>query len=137
MKRSDIRGGIDTSVLVRLLTGDPELLSKQAFSYLAETQSQGRHLLVSDLVISEAYFACQHHYKMPKNALLAGLHKMLAEPIFVLDAGVLNLLSQPGPASAKPGFVDRLIYADYASQGARLVTFEKSAANLLDVDVLA
>ncbi len=47
---------------------------------------------------------------------------------------VLHSLDRP--ASAKPGFVDRLIHAEIHSMGGKLATFEKSAARLPDVIVL-
>ena len=47
------------------------------------------------------------------------------EPVgFSLDV----LQNTPHLATAKPGFVDRLIHAEIRSQGGQLLTFEKAAA---------
>lgn len=46
-------------------------------------------------------------------------------------------LALPNLASAKPGFVDRLIHAASQTANTTLVTFEKAAAKLPDTLVLA
>ena len=136
MSLSEIRSGLDTSVVMRLLTGDPEPLYRQAIAYLGETQALEQRLLVSNLVIAEAYFACQFHYKMPKKDVLSGLYQLLSKPIFAVEQPVIELLGQPGMAKAKPGFVDRLIHLEYSGPGASLVTFEKASSKLDRVHVL-
>ena len=129
--------GVDTSLLVRLLTGRPEALAAAAKEFLAEMESAGAPVFVSDLVVAEAYFACQHHYGIPKGDVLRGLHELLAQPTFQVPEDLLELLSRPGPDTAEPGFLDRLIHAEYARSGLPLVSFEKAAARLPDTRVLA
>ena len=136
MNRSEIRAGLDTSVLLRLLTGQPEPLAQTACGYLAEVEEAGAALYVSNLVVSEAYFACQHHYRMPKADVLDGLLALLSTPTFVVQPTLLDLLARSGLAYAKPGFLDRLIHAEYAASGLPLVTFEKSASRLSGSRVL-
>ena len=46
---------------MRLLTGQPAPLAEVAREYLAEVEESGSVVFVSNLVVSEAYFACQHH----------------------------------------------------------------------------
>lgn len=55
---------------MRLLTGQPAELSSAARAYMAETEQAGAKVFVSNLVVMEAYFACQHHYGMPKADVL-------------------------------------------------------------------
>ena len=56
------RYGIDTSVLVRLITGEPP----DAFSYcekeLTALAEDGARVFASNQVIGEAYVTVQHHY---------------------------------------------------------------------------
>ena len=61
MSQPKIRAGLDTSVLMRLLTGQPAPLAEVAREHLAEVEESGSVVFVSNLVVSEAYFACQHH----------------------------------------------------------------------------
>jgi len=137
MSRPEIRAGLDTSVLMRLLTGQPVPLAVLARGYLAEVEESGSVVFVSNLVVSEAYFACQHHYRMPKAEVLAGLSILLSTPTFVVQPGLLDLLAMDGLATAQPGFLDRLIHAEYAASSLNLVTFEKAASRLPHVITLS
>ena len=130
MSSPEIRAALDTSVVMRLLTGQPQDLSLAARSYMAGVEQTGAKVVVSNLVVLEAYFACQHHYGMPKDAVLAGLQQLLSLPTFVVHPQLLPLLATPGLATAKPGFLDRLIHAEAESARLPLVTFEKAAARL-------
>ena len=136
MSNPEIRAALDTSVVMRLLTGQPLDLAHAARSYLAETESFGAKVFVSNLVVLEAYFACQHHYGMPKAAVLSGLHTLLAMPTFVVHPNLLPLLVTDGLATAKPGFLDRLIHAEASTARLPLVTFEKAAARLPGTQLL-
>jgi predicted nucleic-acid-binding protein len=107
-----------------------------ARTYLAETERLGAKVYVSNLVIMEAYFACQHHYKMPQADVLRGLRTLLSLSTFVVHPQVLSLLSTDGLATAKPGFLDRLILAEACGVNLPLVTFEKASARLTGVEVL-
>ena len=72
------RFGIDTSVLVRLLTGEPEadfaLCVRKLRSLMEE---EGAEVLVSNQVIGEAYIAVQHHYGVSRDDARAGLLDVL------------------------------------------------------------
>lgn len=97
---------------------------------MAETEQEGAKVFVSNLVVMEAYFACQHHYGMSKAAVLDGLRALFAMPTFVVHPQLGSLLSTANLATAKPGFLDRLIHAEAATAHLPLVTFEKAAARL-------
>jgi predicted nucleic-acid-binding protein len=129
--------GLDTTVVLRLLTGEPE---GQARAALAEVQARvrrGARLLVSDLVVSEAYFALQHHYGVPKDAALALLDRFLRESGVQGLGAAGRVLETPGLATARPGFVDRLIHAEYVHSAGEILTFEQAAGRLPAVRVLA
>ena len=130
MNLPEIRSALDTSVVMRLLTGQPLDLATVARSYMAETEQAGAKVLVSNLVVMEAYFACQHHYGMSKAAVLDGLLKLFSIPTFVVHPQLISLLSIPTLATAKPGFLDRLIHAEATTDRLPLITFEKAAARL-------
>lgn len=127
---SEVHAGLDTSVLLRLLVGQPEDQYQTALHFMAAVEMAGDRVLVSNLVIAEAYFACQHHYGISKADVLLGMGTLFARQTFVVHPAVLELLSRNGIASAKPGFLDRLIHAEYARFGTPLATFEKAARKL-------
>ena len=73
------RYGIDTSVFVRLLTGDPDSDYKKtlrAFEKRLEAQPQAE-FFVSNQVIGESYIALQHHYGIAKDNARAALLAVL------------------------------------------------------------
>ncbi len=96
----------------------------------------GDRVLVSEIVLAEAYFALQAKYRVPKAEALLRLRELVESG--EVEAGIAaEVLQTPSLASAKPGFVDRLIHAGYGGEGARLVSFEKSAGKLPNTRVLA
>ena len=132
-----MNAGLDTSVVLRLLTGMPENLAQCALSEVQRKIEHGDTLLVSDLVVSEAYFALQHHYGMPKAEALDLLSSFLCETGIKALGAAVSVLATPNLASANPGFVDRLIHAEYRRQAGETLTFEKAAGRLPGTRVLA
>lgn len=130
--------GLDTSVLVRVLTGEPRDLALVALSYLLEREQAGDRVLVSDWVLAEAYYALQYHYGASKRDTLDALGDFLASPGIEGTGEVAAVLAIPDLESAKPGFIDRVIHRNYLRSGAEEVaTFERAAAKLPNVRVLA
>lgn len=129
--------GLDTSILVRLLTGEPRDLALAALSYLLERKEAGDRVLVSDWVFAEAYYALQYHYGASKKETLDALNDFLAHSGVEGTGEVAEVLSTPSLESAKPGFIDRVIHRNYLRSGAEEVaTFEKAAARFPHVRVL-
>lgn len=129
--------GLDTSVLVRVLTGEPHHLALVALDYILERQEAGDRVLVSDWVVAEAYYALQHHYGASKKDALDALADFLASPGVEGTGEVPAVLATPNLESAKPGFIDRVIHRNYLRSGAEeVVTFETAAAKLPHVRVL-
>lgn len=130
--------GLDTSVLVRVLTGEPRDLALVALDFLLEREKAGDRVLVSDWVLAEAYYALQHHYGASKRDTLDALGDFLASPGVEGTGDVQAVLATPDLESAKPGFIDRVIHLNYLRSGAEEVaTFERAAAKLPHVRVLA
>lgn len=136
MSPPEIRAALDTSVVMRLLTGQPPDQTAAARRYMAEVAKADARVYVSNLVVMEAYFACQHHYGMPKASVLKGLHTLLSMSTFVVHPQLLPLLAMEGLATARPGFLDRLIHAEAATARLPLVTFEKAAVRLSGTQML-
>jgi predicted nucleic-acid-binding protein len=132
-----MRVGLDTSVVLRLLIGEPHRQAERAWRSIVEARLAGDKTVVSDLVVSEAYFALQHHYSVPKSAALKQL-QILLDSGDVSAAGCAgSVLKVPHLANAKPGFVDRLIHDGYvAADIDRVLTFEKAAGKLPHARVL-
>jgi len=128
--------GLDTSVVLRLLTGEPEAQARLALAEVQTLTTRGVSLFVSDLVTSEVYFALQYHYAVPKVEALSILAQFFAESGVQALGAAAAVLSVRGLAKANPGFVDRLIHAGYISSVGEVLTFEKAAGRLQSVRVL-
>lgn len=100
---------------------------------LTEVQAlltRGATLLVSDLVIAEVYFAMQYHYGISKDTSLLLIGRFLAESGVKPLGAAMQVLSTPNLAKANPGFVDRMIHAEYVRSAGEMLTFEKTGARL-------
>lgn len=128
MNMADVH--FDTSVVMRFLVGMPLSQFRAAARYLDHLRDGGGSAWVSDLVLSEAYFAVQQYYDLSKADALEALNKFARLPGIHVTPHALEILSIPNLASAKPGFVDRLIHGEAMEAGQTLVTFEKAAKNL-------
>lgn len=124
--------GLDTSVLIRLLIGLPPAQAATALEFVKEARATGRDVVVSDLVISEAYFALQTHYEVPKAEAIDALREVLRSGLVEPAEGpaVLEALERTARSPSNPGFVDRLIHAQYERMTARMASFERAAARL-------
>jgi predicted nucleic-acid-binding protein len=124
--------GLDTSVVLRLLTGEPARQAENALAYHKELTAAGRRAVISDLVVSEAYFALHAHYQVPKKSAVRVLLEFLQSGFFEPEdnGSALEALESISISSQKPGFVDRLIHAQYGKIPADLVTFEKASGKL-------
>lgn len=123
------RFGIDTSILVRLATGDPETGFRQCVRELtALVEGESAEIYASNQVIGEAYIALQHHYgvtkKEARKALISVLQSGLVEPLN--GTGVFNALE----ATAGCSLLDRLIADDYQRADLTTLTLDRMMAAL-------
>ena len=131
-----MRVGLDTSVVLRLLVGQPKDQTERAVEFLDELSQRGDEPVMSDIVAAEVYFALQHHYGISKRNSLAGMRSLFKSGEIKPLGAVTEVLAINGIASAKPGFVDRLIHAAYLQDAEALATFEKASKKLKSARVL-
>jgi predicted nucleic acid-binding protein len=134
MSGKDSLVGIDTSIVLRLLTGQPTRQAKRAVRFLDELAAKGKSASVSDLVIAETYFALQFHYEVPRATAIESLRAFAgSEEIVCLGAAGTVLAAGVGSG---PGLVDRLIHGEYMRFCAKMATFERAARKLPGTEVL-
>ena len=123
------RFGIDTSVLVRLATGDPEGDFQRCVEELrVRVEDQGGEVLASNQVIGEAYVALQHYYRISDAEARAALINVLTSGMVSPSNGrpvILALQSRGGP-----GLFDRLIADDYSRNALETLTLDRRMATL-------
>ncbi|MCX7113972.1 MAG: hypothetical protein NTX45_28665 [Proteobacteria bacterium] len=123
------RYGIDTSILVRLVSGDPEGLYEQCVQRLSVlVQEQGAEVFASNQVIGEAYIALQHHYGITKSDARSGLASVLQSGLVTPrhGQGILDILA----TGTGCGLIDRLIADDYRRDGLVSLTLDRKMAGL-------
>ncbi|MBZ0248229.1 MAG: hypothetical protein K8F93_01110 [Burkholderiales bacterium] len=123
------RFGIDTSILVRLVTRDPESEFDDCVRKLSRlVERDGAQLLASNQVIGETYVALQHHYGVAKADARHALGSVLASGL----VGPLNgdEVFAALEAHSGCGLLDRLIAGDYRSAGLVTLTLDRKMAAL-------
>ena len=129
------RLGIDTSILVRLLTGDPEDGYHRCVEVLTGfVEGEGAEVFASNQVIGEAYVAVQHHYGVTKAAARAALTSVLSSGLIapVNGASVFAALQAEGGC----GLLDRLIADDYRRAELDTLTLDRRMAALAGCHML-
>ena len=122
--------GIDTSIFVRLLTGDPEKDYEKTVARFEErlTEEPAAEFFVSNQVIGEAYIALQHHYGVSKTeartAMLSVFSSGICNPLNGLD--ILTILK----TKTGCGLLDRLITQEYQARNLTTLTNDRKMANL-------
>ena len=131
---TQLRIGIDTSVLVRLATGQPH----EAFLYCVEELNSlvagGAEVFASNQVIGEAFAALQHHYGVTKEDACVELRN-------TLRSGLVSPLNGPAvlealASSGGPGLFDRVIADDYSRTGLETLTLDRRMASLAGARLL-
>ena len=113
-------GLLDTSMIVRYLTGDPPELAERA----AQVIDQVDGLLVSDVVIAEMAYVLTSVYKIPREAvvdmLILFIQKRNVRPFALDKDGLLQALLLCRP-SGRVSFADALVWAAARSTEGKVV----------------
>lgn len=123
------RFGIDTSILVRLATGDPAREFDDCVRRLTRlVEGDDAEVFASNQVIGETYVVLQHHYSVLKAEARAALSS-------VLSSGLVAPLNGPGVVAALEarggcGLLDRLIADDYRTAELVTLTLDRKMAAL-------
>lgn len=128
--------GVDTSVLVRLVTGEPEKDFKATVTYLEKLHVEKPTALVfaSNQVIGESYIVLQQFYGLTKkesrSAIASALHSGYLKPQNGRE--VIALLEE----YSGPGTIDRLIAQESKTNGQILLTRDRKLAKLDKVQLI-
>ena len=128
--------GLDTSAIVRIISGLPEGAAEKVGQRIAADIADGEVFTVSALVLSEAYFALQHHYAFTKEEALQSLIAFSRTDGIKIPDSLKAILQSANLAKSNPGFVDRMIVSEYASLGSDTYSCEKSFRRLAGTVVI-
>lgn len=126
--------GLDTTVVVRLLVGEPVPQAEAARRVLDEHAADP--VSISDVVVGETYFALRHHYGVPHASAIRALGALLADRRVRATGASREVLDTMSRAGAEPGLMDRLIHGGYALDGSELLTFDRPAARVAGARLL-
>ena len=122
------RLGIDTSVLVRLMTNEPVAAHEHCVRELTALANDGVEVVASNQAIGEAFISVQHHYGSSREAARRSL-------LDVLESGLVSPLNGDAVleelrASGGAGLFDRLIADGYRREGLETLTLDRRMARL-------
>ena len=129
--------GLDTSVVLRLLTGQPQDLAARALARYQDGIAAGDDFSVSDVVAAEAYYALQQHYKKTKEEALEALKGFSSGEGISFSQNFTVSINTLDIHKANPGFVDRMLVSGYREQGQITLSCEKSFKRLADTEVIS
>ena len=122
--------GLDTTVILRLLTGEPEKQFEKAKRFLEEQLTNNKKLFVSDLVVAEACFALHYHYKVPKAEAIARLDSLLSSGMIHPTPGSVCQKVMKERLNHQAGFVDQMIHEQYGVVTEHTASFDKLMCKL-------
>jgi predicted nucleic acid-binding protein len=114
---------VDTNVLVRHLTGDPQVMAARATAYLRSEQE----LLLTDLVAAETVYVLESFYEAPRDEVAQAMRSLVAfESIVCVDPALL-LRAIEVYETDRLDFADAYLIACAESTGVgKVVSFDRS-----------
>jgi predicted nucleic acid-binding protein len=122
---------IDTNVLVRHLTGDPEEMAARATAYLA-TESE---LFLTDLVVAETVYVLESFYETPRAQIGNSIRSLLGfKSVVCVDAALL-LRAIEVYETDRLDFAEAYLVACAESTGiTKIASFDRSTDRIRTVD---
>ena len=117
-----MRAFVDTSILIRHLTGDPPALARRATAWLAR-----RHeLILVDLVLAELVYVLESFYERPRNEVATFARSLLAMDSIRSADDLLLLRALELYESARLDFADAYLVAAAELSGIeRIASFDR------------
>lgn len=115
--------GLDTSIVLRLLTGQPADLATAAQRRLEQAHADGDTVIITDVVLAECYYALIHHYQFEKEQARQRLHHMAYSGTVVIDPPEARAALDKSQGA---GLVDRLILHRHRALQATTLTFDRA-----------
>lgn len=129
--------GIDTNVLVRLLTQDDQAQADAVQRRLAPLDAVAESVLINDIVMVETLWVLRHLYGYDRPTLAEILGHLLSALTFRFENREVVSLAARHFSDSTADFSDCLIAAKNASLGCEVTaTFDHAMAKLPSVELL-
>jgi predicted nucleic acid-binding protein len=126
---------LDTSVVVRLLTGQPPELCAVAKDRLERAHRLGHLVYATDVVLVEAYYAAKYHYGFEPELIRAKLVQMLESGLVSEEPGS-GALAALARREGQAGLADRIIHERHRELGAVTLTLDEAQGDLPGAEYL-
>ena len=129
--------GVDTNVLVRLLTGDDNAQTDRVHRFLTQSRAAAETVYVSSLVLCETVWVLRSIFKKTRQDILHAVERLLDLDIFEIeDSDAVRRALQF--SRTEPGdFTDHLIGQLNRERGCRFtVTFDRDLRRASDFSML-
>ena len=122
---------VDTNILVRHLTGDPEEMAARATSYL-ESESE---LLLADLIVAETVYVLEDFYETPRPQVAEAIRSLLAFGSVVTVDPALMLRAVEVYETDRLDFAEAYLVACAESTGVNAIaSFDKAIDRIATVE---
>jgi len=119
--------GLDTNVLVRLLTRDDEAQAEKSRALLERHAAEDGALFVSDIVVAELTWTLERAYGLGKQDIARAIGALAQNATLRFESREVLRRAQEIYAGSKAGFADCLILVKAMNAGCEsLATFDKS-----------
>lgn len=123
--------GLDTNVLVRLLTRDDETQAEKARALLDEHADEDGALFVSDVVLAELVWTLDRAYGFGRQDIATAVMALANNATLGFESREVIRQAQALYSRSKAGFADCLILAKARAAGcSSLATFDKGLRGL-------
>ncbi|HUP92736.1 MAG TPA: type II toxin-antitoxin system VapC family toxin [Solimonas sp.] len=123
--------GLDTNVLVRLLTRDDEKQAEKARALLEEHAAEDDQLFVPDVVLAELVWTLDRAYGLDKGAIASAIKALADNATLGFESREVLRHAQELFENSKAGFADCLIVAKAQANGCtQFATFDKVLRSL-------
>jgi len=122
---------VDTNVLVRYLTNDIPNQADEVEKLFVKAEHKKVNLLLSPIVVGEATFVLQTHYKQSVGEISRQMQGLLVQPWWTLEHGQV-LLGLWGWYESGQHFVDSYLLALNKIENIELFSFDKKLNKLVE-----
>ncbi len=129
--------GLDTNVVLRILTGDDPVQVNVVKKFLVAHQQTAGIFFLNQVVLAECTWALKGVYKMSRQEIVQGLEGLLDTPAFAVEEPKVVASALQYFRESAADFSDCLIAAKNANAGCSYTaTFDKKMRDLPSVKVL-
>lgn len=123
-----LRIALDTSVVVRLLTGRPAAEAARARTRIESAHRAGDDVLVTDTVAAETFHALRHHYGVPREEAAEAVRRVVSSGVVRLEPPEGLRAWSRGRSAAR--LVDRLVHERHVALSAVTWTLDRRQGRL-------